>query len=74
MKFIIDKTSDFSKSKKRRKKPVEGAIQNEKLEWEININTIEELIDLIKRCDSHEIITSVYKDKPRIEIYDEYRE
>ena len=75
MKFEIYRTSDWC----REKQPCEGA----KLVragstvhlpvWEIEIDTLEQLLEL-KQAVKSPIIVGYYEGKPAIEIYDDYRE
>ena len=74
--FRITKTSSYlhidqPKPCKNAKKIVEiDPVGNfEKVRWEIEINTLEELLDLLKEADHELIISDGY-----IEIYDDYRE
>ena len=74
--FRITKTSSYlhidqPKPCKNAKKIVEidPVGRFEKVRWEIEINTLEELLDLLKEADHELIISDGY-----IEIYDDYRE
>lgn len=74
--FRITKSSDYlhidqPKPCKNAKKIVEidPVGHFEKVRWEIEINTLEELLDLLKEADNELIISDGY-----IEIYDAYRE
>ena len=71
-----------------KEKPCKNAIKNEELSteycnyWEVELNTIEDLIELQKELssltyDGHTqelILTDDDYEKPVIEIYDDYRE
>lgn len=76
MTFRIFKTSDYlhtdqSKPCKNAKKIVEmdSLSRYEIIRWEVEINTLEELLDLQKEVGEELIISDGY-----IEIYDDYRE
>ena len=67
MTFTITRTSDWNGDVQ----PCERAYWSEANEcWKIDINSLEELMDLIRDVE-HNIVVS---DDPEIEIYDEYRE
>lgn len=76
MKFIITRTSDYGKNP-----PCEGAVllykDEESAEWEIEINSLEELLQLSAKTAEPLIIFAQGYDKgnvPELEIYDNYRE
>ena len=69
MTFTITRTSYFWDNINDR--PCDKAYWSEANEcWKIDINSIEELMDLIRDVESDIVV----KDDPEIEIYDEYRE
>lgn len=46
-------------------------------EWCIDIKSLDELINFVDELECHQIVFSTYpslKDRPEIEIYDDYRE
>lgn len=77
MKFLITRTSDYG----GKNPPCEGAVllykDEERTEWEIEIDTLEALLELsVKTAEPLIIFAQDYDtgNKPELEIYDNYRE
>ena len=80
MKFIVSRTSDWT----GKEQPCKGAkpcvIKDKKdheiKAWEIEVNSLEELLELMEEVDEELILTDkMYNETLReIEIYDTYRE
>lgn len=50
---------------------------NKREEWYIDIKSLDELMNFIDELECHRIVFSTYphlKDRPKIEIYDDFRE
>lgn len=83
MLFAIE-TTDQSFGYDRDKKPCDGAFCEKKVyengyevyNWFIEVNTAEELMQLVKNCKYPIILDfdSYNDNRPSIEIYDDYRE
>jgi hypothetical protein len=75
MKFIVTKTS--WRYDDENAAPCENAVfDNEEGAWTIEINSIEELLSVLKKCN-HDIIISpksYNSELPCLEIYDDWRE
>lgn len=75
MKFIVTKTSWLYDDEHT--VPCENAVfDNEEGAWVIEINSIEELLSVLKKCN-HNIIISLKaynSELPCLEIYDDWRE
>ena len=75
MKFIIERTSDWENGEQ----PYEGAVcigeEDGVKKWEIEVNTLEELLDIIDKTRQALIIDRDHKrNTNHIEIYDDWRE
>lgn len=74
MKFIVTRTSYYEGEKTA---PCENAVfDNQEKAWIIEINSIDELLSVLKKCN-HDIIISAKaynSELPCLEIYNDWRE
>lgn len=75
MRFTLRRTNCYTE--KNIKIYYKAKWDNKREEWYIDIKSLDELINFVDELECHQIVFSTYpslKDRPEIEIYDDYRE